>query len=93
MHDHGSNSGIALKKKHNAADPEARYNGTILGKMIDRAVKVEGGDISSIQEWSEKRAKLNEASPPTLPASAFSSRRPSSALSSLGDQSMESMEF
>merc|ERR1712098_743797 len=37
-----------LKQKHAAADEDSRYTGTLLGKPAElRAVKVEGGDISS----------------------------------------------
>lgn len=78
----------ALKKKHAAADEESRYNGTLLGKPAEpRAVKVEGGDVTSIKDWAERLKK-----PPQIP-SAMSSRRQSSVLSSLGDETMEDMEF
>jgi transcription initiation factor TFIID subunit 3 len=77
-----------LKKKHITTEQDTRYNGTILGKPAEpRAIKVEGGDISSVKEWAERLKK------PTQTTSIMSSRRPSSALSSLGDVEMEDMEF
>lgn len=80
---------LVLKKKHGtAADEESRYNGTVLGKPNEsRTLKVEGGEFTSMKEWAEKLRSGKQMSP------AISSRRPSSALSSLGDESMESMEF
>jgi len=50
-------------------------------------VKVEGGDITSVKEWAE-RLKASSNSPATM-----SSRAQSSALSSVGDQSMFDMDF
>ena len=87
-----SNHTIALKKKHSAADDEnSRYNGTVLGQPTEhRVVRVEGDDITSVREWAEKRRNGSDSN---IPDSALSSRRQSSALSSLGDESMESMEF
>ncbi|KAH8674510.1 hypothetical protein BGZ60DRAFT_404154 [Tricladium varicosporioides] len=76
-----------LKKKHSTADEDSRYNGTILGKQAEpRTIRVEGGEISSLQEWQEK---LKQSAKST---STVSSRRQSSALSSLGDEP-EEMEF
>ncbi|KAK2629478.1 hypothetical protein QTJ16_000298 [Diplocarpon rosae] len=78
----------ALKKKHATADEDSRYNGTLLGKPADpRVVKVEGSEITSVKEWAERLQK------PAENVSLPSSRRPSSALSSLGDDEMEDMEF
>jgi len=77
-----------LKKKHSTADEESRYHGTMLGKPSEpRIVKVEGGDITSVKEWAE-RLKASSNSPATM-----SSRAQSSALSSVGDQSMFDMDF
>jgi len=78
----------ALKKKHNTTtEGDTRYNGTILGKPAEpRAVKVEGGDISSVKEWAERLKR------PRKDTSNLSSRRASSALSSLGDD-MDDIEF
>ncbi|TAQ87392.1 hypothetical protein B7494_g4283 [Chlorociboria aeruginascens] len=74
-----------LKKKHSTTDEESRYTGTILGKTSEpRAIKIEGGEASSIKEWVDKlKVSSKEAS------SVLSSRRQSSALSSLDDD----MEF
>lgn len=75
----------ALKKKHNitgATGEESRYTGTNLGAPAEvRTVKVEGGDVANIKEW-ENRLR---AVPPSKTVSLASSRRQSSALSSLGD--------
>ena len=84
---------VVLKKKHTAADEDTRYVGTVLGKPADpRAVRIEGADFTSLQEWKE-----NAKGPPVkeinATISAMSSRRQSSALSSLGDESMVNMEF
>jgi len=80
----------ALKKKHSAADEESRYNGTVLGRPAEpRAVKVEGSDITSLKEWAEKLKNP----PAPISVQTSSSRRQSSALSSLGDEMMEDMEF
>ncbi|KAI9052763.1 hypothetical protein LZ554_003036 [Drepanopeziza brunnea f. sp. 'monogermtubi'] len=79
---------MALKKKHSAPDEDSRYNGTLLGKPTEpRAVKVEGGDVTSIKDWAERLKNSAQAT------SLVSSRRQSSALSSLGDDEMEDMEF
>lgn len=80
-----------LKKKHGVADEEeSRYTGTVLGKPIEsRAVKIEGADFTSLKEWQERLKQPTKESTP----STVSSRRQSSALSSLGDESMGSMEF
>ncbi|KAG4412122.1 hypothetical protein IFR04_014743 [Cadophora malorum] len=76
-----------LKQKHAAADEDSRYTGTLLGKPAElRAVKVEGGDISSVKEWAERLQN------PATSTSIQSSRRQSSALSSL-DDTMEDMDF
>ncbi|CZS89222.1 related to TAF(II) complex (TBP-associated protein complex) component [Rhynchosporium agropyri] len=78
---------MVLKKKHATADEDARYTNTFLGKPSEiRAVKVEGGDVTSVKEWVERLQK------PVVSTSIQSSRRQSSALSSL-DDTMEDMEF
>jgi len=78
-----------LKKKHSATgDEESRYIGTVLGKAAEpRVVKVEGGDLTSLREWEDKLKG------PPAASTLASSRRQSSVLSSLGDATMESMEF
>jgi transcription initiation factor TFIID subunit 3 len=79
-----------LKKKHGGADEELRYAATLLGKGGEpRPVKVEGGDVTSLEEWADKLKRTSKR-PSTTPAT---SRPQSSGLSSLGDQSMEDMEF
>lgn len=80
----------ALKKKHSTADEQSRYNGTVLGKPAEpRVVKVEGSDITSLKEWTQKL----RSPPAPVTVLTTSSRRQSSALSSLGDQSMMEMDF
>lgn len=74
-----------LKKKHSTAmDEDARYTGTVLGKPAERrAIKVEGGEITSLKEWAERTRN-----PPKPPSANSSSRRQSSELSTLGDEEM-----
>lgn len=80
-----------MKKKHDKADEESRYTGTILGHEAEpRAIPVEGGDITSLKEWADvlhKKAMMKQNS------SVNTSRRQSSELSSLGDQDMEGVVF
>ncbi|KAH8586602.1 hypothetical protein B0O99DRAFT_528389 [Bisporella sp. PMI_857] len=78
-----------LKKKHSTvADDDSRYNNTVLGKSGEpRVVKIEGGEFESIKDWSDKRRAGWKHT------SALSSRRQSSALSSLEDVDMEDMDF
>jgi len=77
-----------LKKKHSTTDEDSRYTGTILGKPAEpRAIKIEGGEIASMKEWADRLKKPGYSKT----TSAISSRRQSSALSSLED--MEEMEF
>ncbi|KAH8820284.1 hypothetical protein F5884DRAFT_849552 [Xylogone sp. PMI_703] len=80
----------ALKRKQSTAtDDESRYVGTLLGRPSEpRAIKVEGAEVSSIKEWREILKKSAATISPDT-----SSRRPSSALSSLGDQMMDDIEF
>ena len=79
-----------LKKKHITADEESRYAATLLGKGSEpRAIRVEGGEAMSLEDWANK-LKMTSKRVSTTPTT---SRPPSSGLSSLGDQSMEEMEF
>lgn len=60
-----------------------------MGKPAEpRIVKVEGGEITSVKEWAD-RLKPSRKNTPETP----SSTAPSSALSSVGDQVLENMEF
>jgi transcription initiation factor TFIID subunit 3 len=64
--------------------------GTLLGKAPEpRPIKVEGGELTSVKEWAE-RLKTTSKRQSMTPAT---SRPQSSGLSSLGDQSMEDMDF
>lgn len=79
-----------LKKKHGGTDEESRYAATLLGKGGEpRPIKVEGGDVTSLKDWADK-LKTTSKRPSMTPAT---SRPQSSGLSSLGDQSMEDMDF
>ncbi|PMD41937.1 hypothetical protein L207DRAFT_582358 [Hyaloscypha variabilis F] len=78
-----------LKKKHTTSDEDTRYVGTMLGKPAEpRIIKVEGSEITSLKEWAERLKN-----PPNPASTMPSSRRQSSALSSLGDVTVEEMEF
>lgn len=80
---------LVLKKKHGLGDEE-RYTGTVLGKPAEsRAVKIEGADFTSLKEWEDSLQQSRKFATP----SEISSRRQSSVLSSLGDESPGSMEF
>jgi len=80
----------SLKNKHDKIGDESRYHGTILGKAPEpRVVEVEGGDITSLQEWAERLHKRSRQQS----VSSNPSRRQSSELSSLEDQEMEGMDF
>jgi len=79
-----------LKKKHSTTDEDSRYHGTLLGKAAEpRIVKVEGGEISSVKEWADRLRTSSKATPTPM----LSSRAQSSALSSVGDQVMDDMDF
>jgi len=79
----------ALKKKHSTTDEDSRYHGTLLGKPAEpRVVKVEGGEISSVKEWADRLKTASKQATVTP-----STREASSALSSVGDQVMENMDF
>jgi hypothetical protein len=61
----------------------------MLGKPAEpRSIKVEGGEISSLQEWVDKLRAV-----PSTTASTISSRRDSSALSTLGESPMSDIQF
>lgn len=48
---------IALKKKHSKTGDDAKWQGTIFGKCTDNnEILVEGGPITSINEWISQRA-------------------------------------
>lgn len=48
---------IALKKKHSKTGDDAKWQGTIFGKNTDgNEILVEGGPITSINEWISQRA-------------------------------------
>ena len=89
---------IALIKRHSKSGEDTKYNGTVLGKGNDHGdVIIEGGDLTSIKMWQEKRiqakAKAKELEREKLsliqPMTMDFSRSPSSALSSLDDRTMD----
>ncbi|ATZ57957.1 hypothetical protein BCIN_15g04590 [Botrytis cinerea B05.10] len=87
--DGGEDYLTALKKKHNTTDEDSRYHGTLLGRPAEpRIVKVEGGEITSVKEWADRMKPI-----PKQIEETPSTREASSALSSVGDQVMENMEF
>lgn len=48
-----------LKTKHNKTGDEVKYQGTILGRSAEGSeVQVEGGDVTSIEEWMLLHAKM-----------------------------------
>jgi transcription initiation factor TFIID subunit 3 len=76
---------LELKQKHSKND-DSRYANTILGKPTDHGeVLVEGGPVSSIDEWREMMFQHNERPREPTP----DSRPPSSGLSSLDDGDVE----
>ncbi|KAF7527168.1 hypothetical protein G7054_g10539 [Neopestalotiopsis clavispora] len=78
-----------LKQKHSKND-DSRYASTILGKPSDHGeVLVEGGPVSSIDEWREMMFQRNQRPRSPTP----DSRPPSSGLSSLDDGDVEMMDL
>lgn len=55
-------------------------------------MKIEGAEYTTVQEWAEK-IKGSHTNGVTTTVSVMSSRRQSSVLSSLGDESIDHMEF
>ncbi|KAK9770627.1 putative Bromodomain associated domain-containing protein [Seiridium cardinale] len=78
-----------LKQKHSKND-DSRYASTILGKPSDHGeILVEGGPVSSIDEWRDMMFQRNERPREPTP----DSRPPSSGLSSLDDGDVEMMDL
>lgn len=78
-----------LTRKHSKND-DSRYASTILGKPSDHGeVLVEGGPVSSIDEWREMMFQRNQRSREPTP----DSRPPSSGLSSLDEGDVEMMDL
>ncbi|KAK5990895.1 Transcription initiation factor TFIID subunit 3-like protein [Cladobotryum mycophilum] len=81
----------ALKKKHSKTGDDAKYQGSIFGRFNDVGeIQVEGGPITSIDEWISTRTPKWEPPPPPLENGEHTedqdSRPPSSGLSSVGDR-------
>jgi transcription initiation factor TFIID subunit 3 len=58
--------GTALKKKHSKTGEESRYQGTVLGKGADsKPMKIDGGDVDSIEAWEAKLRHREISSRPT----------------------------
>lgn len=52
---------IALKKKHNKTGEVSRFQGTVLGTYAeDKPIRIEGGPIETIQDWSARVTKLSQ---------------------------------
>lgn len=80
----------ALKKKHSKTGDDTKYHGTLIGRPLDAVgdVQVEGGAITSIDEWITRRSSAaSSASPPDEPQTNGhpSPSAASSGLSSVGD--------
>lgn len=74
-------------------DEDARYTNTVLGRLGEpRPIKIEGGEMTSIKNWADRRRKSSSEAKSLAPSIVLSSRRQSSALSSLGDSEVEEME-
>ncbi|KAL9577184.1 MAG: hypothetical protein Q9203_007556 [Teloschistes exilis] len=57
----GSNLPKALKKKHNKTGEVSRFQGTALGTHAeDKPIRIEGGPIETIQDWSARVTKLSQ---------------------------------
>ncbi|KAM4059629.1 bromodomain associated domain-containing protein [Hirsutella rhossiliensis] len=81
----------ALKKKHSKTGEDTKYHGSLIGRPIDAIgdVQVEGGAITSIDEWiTRRRSAASSASPPEEPQTNGhpSPSAASSGLSSVGDR-------
>ncbi|KAL8630232.1 hypothetical protein Q9189_004074 [Teloschistes chrysophthalmus] len=51
----------ALKKKHNKTGEVSRFQGTVLGTYAeDKPIRIEGGPIETIQDWSARVTKLSQ---------------------------------
>ncbi|KAI4104480.1 MAG: hypothetical protein L6R37_003223 [Teloschistes peruensis] len=51
----------ALKKKHNKTGEVSRFQGTALGTHAeDKPIRIEGGPIDTIQDWSARVTKLSQ---------------------------------
>ncbi|ETS88059.1 hypothetical protein PFICI_01887 [Pestalotiopsis fici W106-1] len=78
-----------LKQKHSKND-DSRYASTILGKPSDHGeVLVEGGPVSSIDEWRDMMFQRNQRPREPTP----DSRPPSSGLSSLDEGDVEMLDL
>ncbi|KAG5944959.1 hypothetical protein E4U53_006783 [Claviceps sorghi] len=90
----------ALKKKHSKTAEESKYIGTVIGKPLDAIteIQVEGGPVTSIDEWIQQRRLLRPAAKKQMNGNAqgppgrdqgresCSSPTPSSGLSSVGSR-------
>ncbi|KAF4510726.1 hypothetical protein G6O67_002596 [Ophiocordyceps sinensis] len=81
----------ALKKKHSKTGEDTKYHDTLIGRPVDAVgdVQVEGGPMTSIDEWITRRGSAAEPAPP--PGEAQTNGHPSpspasSGLSSVGDR-------
>ncbi|KAK2592038.1 hypothetical protein QQS21_010271 [Conoideocrella luteorostrata] len=52
----------ALMKKHSKGAEESKWNGTVIGRPVDTVGErlIEGGSITSIQEWIKQRSSFPE---------------------------------
>ncbi|KAI2635489.1 hypothetical protein GGS21DRAFT_516151 [Xylaria nigripes] len=85
----------ALKRKHNKTDQDSKYVGTILGRSIDHGeVLIEGGPDTSIAAWAARMREASLRPPDPQPAAnGDNDSPPSSGLSSLQDEEVETVTF
>ncbi|TWU77917.1 hypothetical protein ED733_005114 [Metarhizium rileyi] len=80
----------ALKKKHAKTAEDSKFTGTVIGKPLDTIaeIQVEGGPVTSINEWITQRSSLSAGAENTNGAlnEERGSPTPSSGLSSVGSR-------
>ncbi|OAA49353.1 Bromodomain associated domain protein [Metarhizium rileyi] len=79
-----------LKKKHAKTAEDSKFTGTVIGKPLDTIaeIQVEGGPVTSINEWITQRSSLSAGAENTNGAlnEERGSPTPSSGLSSVGSR-------
>lgn len=87
----------ALKKKHSKTAEDSKFTGTVIGKHLDTIaeIQVEGGPVTSINEWIQQRSSFSTDAENTNGNSNHDrgSPTPSSGLSSVGSRLDEDMDL
>lgn len=87
----------ALKKKHAKTAEDSKFTGTVIGKPLDTVaeVQVEGGPVTSINEWILQRSSFSTDAANTNGDSSHDrgSPTPSSGLSSVGSRLDDDMDL